>query len=132
MSTRTLRFSTLLVAALLALSACGSKAKTETEPELHATADATPSTSGATVVKIQISGNTVTPAGTRVPVTKNAPVVLEIQSDKAGELHVHSSPEQHIEFPKGASALTLKFAQPGVIDVEDHALDKLIVQLEVR
>jgi hypothetical protein len=50
----------------------------------------------------------------------------------AGEIHVHSTPEKHIEFPAGHSEVTLKIDQPGVVDVEDHLLDKLIVQLEVR
>jgi hypothetical protein len=37
-----------------------------------------------------------------------------------------------VEFPAGSSAATLTLDQPGVVEVEDHALDKLIVQLEVR
>jgi hypothetical protein len=65
-------------------------------------------------------------------VARGEPVTLLITATKAGELHVHSSPEQHVEFPSGTSAATLTLDQPGVVDVEDHALDKLIVQLEVR
>ena len=44
---------------------------------------------------------------------------------------MHSSPEQHIEFEAGTTDKTLTIDQPGVVDVEDHALDKLIVQLQV-
>ena len=83
-------------------------------------------------IAIKLTGGTVEPSGERVDVKANQPIVLQINADAAGELHVHSSPEQHIEFPKGGSEITLKLAQPGVVDIEDHALDKLIVQLEVR
>ena len=83
-------------------------------------------------MRITINGDNVDPSGSRVQVKKGDPVTLLINADKAGELHVHSSPEQHIDFPAGSSAATLTIDQPGVVEVEDHALDKLIVQLEVR
>jgi hypothetical protein len=123
----------------LALSGCGSDSsdgpRTTAEQELSATpaaqVSAAPS-ADAKVIAIKIAGDTVEPSGERVEVKANQPIVLQINADKAGELHVHSSPEKHIEFPKGGSEITLKLDQPGVVDVEDHALDKLIVQLEVR
>jgi hypothetical protein len=45
---------------------------------------------------------------------------------------VHSTPEQHIDFEKGTSTKKLTIKQPGIVDVEDHALDKVIVQLQVE
>ena len=45
---------------------------------------------------------------------------------------MHSSPEQEIEYDAGTTDKTLTIDQPGVVDVESHTLDKLIVQLEVR
>jgi hypothetical protein len=74
----------------------------------------------------------VTPSGTKVEVKRNQPIVLEIDAVAAGEIHVHSTPEKHIEFPAGTSTVTLTIDQPGIVDVEDHGLDKLIVQLEVK
>ena len=50
----------------------------------------------------------------------------------AGEIHVHSTPEQEIEFAKGTSTRKLTIKQPGIIDVEDHALNQVIVQLQVE
>ena len=129
--------ATALVLAL-SLTACGSGSKkpgTEAEAELSATPSAQVTTApaaNAKVIAIKLAGGTVTPSGDKVEVKANQPIVLQINADKAGELHVHSSPEKHIEFPAGGSEITLKLAQPGVVDVEDHALDKLIVQLEVR
>ena len=60
------------------------------------------------------------------------PLKLHITADKPGEIHVHSSPEQEIEYDAGTTDKTLTIDQPGVVDVESHSLDKLIVQLEVR
>lgn len=88
-------------------------------------------TAGRTTVHITIKGGTVTPHGDRVDAAVGKPVVLHIDADKAGEIHVHSTPEQHIDFPEGTSTRTLTIDKPGIVDVEDHALDKVIVQLQV-
>lgn len=95
-----------------------------------AEATATPP-ADAEVVAITIQDGKVDPSGAGVDVAVGQPVVLNIDADGAGELHVHSTPEQVVEFPEGTSTITLTFEQPGVVDVEDHGLDKLIVQLEV-
>ena len=58
-------------------------------------------------------------------------MTLNIDADTSGEIHVHSSPEQEIKFDKGTSTKKLTIDQPGIVDVEDHALEQVIVQLEV-
>lgn len=119
------------------LTGCGSdssKPPATADNDLSATPAAQVTTAPAAdakVIAIKLANGTVEPSGERVAVKANQPVVLQINAHAAGELHVHSSPEQHIEYPKGGSEITLKFAQPGVIDVESHTLDKLIVQLKV-
>jgi hypothetical protein len=60
------------------------------------------------------------------------PITVHIDADTSGEIHVHSTPEQEIAFDKGTSTKRLTIRQPGIVDVEDHALDQVIVQLEVR
>jgi len=113
----------LTLVALSALTGCGS--------------DDTTSDSGSTdhsdmvMIDITLKNDTVKPSGSKVDVKAGTPVHLHIVSDKAGELHVHSSPEQHIEFDAGTTDKTLKIDKPGVVDIEDHELDKLIVQLQV-
>jgi hypothetical protein len=112
------------VLGLMVLAGCGSGGE-------KADTGGSPDSSGSTTIDITIKGDTVKPSGSKVKVTTGKPVNLHIMADKAGELHVHSSPEQHIEFKAGTTDKTLTIDQPGVIDIEDHALDKLIVQLEV-
>lgn len=83
-------------------------------------------------VAVTIKGSTIRPQGDRVDLAVGEPLEFKVYSDRAGELHVHSSPEQTLKYPKGASTLRLKIGRPGVVDVEDHESGVTIVQLEVR
>jgi PBP1b-binding outer membrane lipoprotein LpoB len=89
-----------------------------------------PATAG-TVVEITIDGDTVEPNGARVEAQVGEPITLQITSDREGELHVHSTPEQEISFDKGTTQAELTIDQPGIVEVEDHHSDLVIVQLEV-
>ena len=85
------------------------------------------------VIQVTFSGDSVTPNGDRGEVQHGQPVELKITADAPGEIHVHSSPEQELEYDKGTSTLEIKPIQaPGIVDVESHTIDKTIVQLEVR
>ena len=84
-----------------------------------------------TSIDITIKGGKVTPNGERVKAKVGSPITLKIDADEAGEIHVHSTPEQEIEFAKGTSTKKLTIKQPGIVDVEDHALEQVIVQLQV-
>ena len=53
-------------------------------------------------------------------------------ADVPGEIHVHSDPEQELEYDAGTTTVEIApIDQPGVVDVESHTLDAVIVQLEV-
>lgn len=83
-------------------------------------------------IEIEIEGDRVTPNGERVEATAGEPVVLEIESDRVAELHVHSSPEQFIDVKRGESRHELIIETPGVVDVEEHDTGIVILRLEVR
>ncbi|CAN5568929.1 hypothetical protein BH10ACT10_BH10ACT10_19330 [soil metagenome] len=116
---RTLTIATTVLVAALSLTACSDD-----------TSSGSPGGSGTTV-DITIKDGKVTPNGERVKAEVGKPVTLEIDADVAGEIHVHSSPEQEIQFDKGTSTKTLTIEKPGIVDVEDHALEQVIVQLQV-
>jgi hypothetical protein len=107
----------VLLLATLSLSACSSGSGS--------------GAGGPTTIDITIKGGKVTPNGDRVKASVNQPITLKIDADTSGEIHVHSSPEQQIPFDKGTSTKKLVIKKPGIIDVEDHALDAVIVQLQV-
>jgi hypothetical protein len=83
-------------------------------------------------VTITIKGDSIEPGGERLEVERDEVVTLKITSDRAGELHVHSKPEQYVEFEAGTSTHELSISAPGVVDVEEHESGHVVVQLEVQ
>ena len=88
--------------------------------------------SGTPTIDVAFKGDTVEPQGKAAEIKAGEPLKLHITADQPGEIHVHSSPEQKIEYGAGTTDKTLTIEQPGVVDVESHHLDQVIVQLEVR
>ena len=151
-----LRSSALFLAAMLTLGACGTPAddspgqttndsgsKGSSDSDQSATESPSPSsssssssgagsTSTGTTISITFSGGSVTPQGKQVKVKAGTPFTLRIKADEPGELHVHSSPESEVAYTAGTTTKKLTIDRPGVVDVESHDLDKLVVQLEVR
>lgn len=82
-------------------------------------------------VEIEIHGDNASPNGKRIKVRAGETVTLKIESDRAGELHVHSTREQELEFGTGETTLELTIDTPGVVDVEDHESGIVLIQLEV-
>ena len=110
-----------MVAALALLTSCGDE-----EPA------GTHSDHDPLVVEITFEGGTVEPSGERIAVEVGRPVELVVKADEGGEIHVHSKPEQELEYSEGTTTLPLTIDKPGVVDVESHDLDQVIVQLEVE
>jgi hypothetical protein len=119
---RSLAAAAIALATLTLATACGD--------------EESPSDSGSSdpkVIKVTFEGDNVTPNGERIEVSTGQDIQLDITADVAGEIHVHSSPEQEVEYPAGESTQEITgIDQPGTVDVESHHLDKVIVQLEVR
>ncbi|MCM0620540.1 hypothetical protein [Nocardioides bruguierae] len=84
------------------------------------------------VVSVRITADSVEPNGDRVVVERGQTVVLEVDADEAGELHVHADPEQHLDYPAGESEQEVVITMPGIVEIESHSLEQTIVQLEVR
>ena len=100
-------------------------------PTESATPSAQPTDDEHEAIEIEIEGHQVEPNGRRVKVAAGEPIILEIESDRAGELHVHSSPEQLLAFKKGESRIEFTIDRPGVVDVEEHEAHTVVLQLEV-
>ena len=85
------------------------------------------------VIEVTFKGDSVTPNGERIEVATGQDVELDVTADAPGEIHVHSDPEQELEYDQGESTVTIDgIDTPGTVDVESHSLEKVIVQLEVR
>ncbi|HYI57115.1 MAG TPA: hypothetical protein VEX66_03040 [Microlunatus sp.] len=133
----------LIAVLFLLVSGCGSDEPSGSDKpapdKSSATADASakaeptkkPKPSGTTI-DITFKGDTVDPNGVEKKVKAGKPITLHIVADKPGELHVHSSPEQEIEYDAGTSNKKLTIDRPGIVEVESHTLEQLVVVLEVR
>lgn len=136
-----------LLVALLA--ACGADESATPQPSTSATAaesapagqgssetteapSAQPSEPAGPVVEVTIDGENVSPKGDRIDAKVGEPITFVVTSDRTGGLHVHSSPEQSPEFKVGTTTISVTVDKPGLVDVEEHESNALIVQLEVR
>ena len=118
---RALRRLTVVAAGVVAVTlvaGCSSDTSTNSGP--------------VSTINITFQGDTVTPQGKRIEVAAGKPLTLVVKADKPGEIHVHSSPEQELQYKAGTTRLHLTIDQPGIIEVESHALEKTILQLEVK
>ena len=77
-------------------------------------------------------GDTFTPNGERIELGVGQTLVLTVTADEAGEFHVHSTPEQEIEYDAGTSEHEITIDRPGVVEVESHEPASIVLQLEVR
>jgi len=121
---RTIATAAVLLATAASAVACGSSSDNASDGG---------STSRPKVIDVTFKGDSVTPNGERVDVSTGQQVELKVTADEPGEIHVHSSPEQELSYDKGTSTVDLTpIDKPGIVEVESHALEKTIVQLEVR
>ena len=135
------RLAPLVLVLAASLSACGGDGDTD-PPATDQSASSSPSdptsdpgtssTEDGVAVTVTREGDSFTPNGERVELGIDQPLVLTIESDEAGELHVHSTPEQEIAYDAGTSEHEIVIDRPGVVEVESHEPDVILLQLEVR
>lgn len=113
--------TSLLVAGSVALTGCSDEDTSGNEPAEGA----------SQTIKVTITDDEVSPKGERVKIEAGKPVKVEITADREGALHVHSTPEQNLEFVDGTVTRELVIDRPGVVEVESHDPDLVILQLQV-
>lgn len=87
---------------------------------------------GGTTIDITVKDGTVHPNGAQLDAVVDRPITLRIDADTAGEIHVHSTPEQELEFGKGRTQLEITLNQAGQVDIEEHESDSLIARVLVK
>lgn len=133
----------LAVVLLCSLSACGDDGSatdesSSTAPSSTPTAGGSSPTGSSTpedtslTIDVTRDGDAFTPNGERVDAETGQPITLAITADEPGELHVHSVPEQEIAYAAGTSEHEITIDRPGVVEVESHDPDLIVLQLEVR
>ena len=94
--------------------------------------DDEPASDEPVVIDITFQDGKVEPNGDRVEVGVDQPIDLVVTADEAGSVHVHSDPEQEFAFEAGTETFKFSVGRPGVIEVESHDPDQIIVKREVR
>jgi hypothetical protein len=124
------RLAPLVLVLAAGLTACGGD-----DAGPPATGSSSPSKSSdgdSAAIDVTREGDTFTPNGERVELGLGQTLTLRITSDTSGELHVHSTPEQEISYDAGTSEHEITIDRPGVVEVESHEPDTVVLQLEVR
>ena len=118
------RLPVVLLVATLALAGCGGSSSSGSSGASSKPVD----------IHVKITNGQVTPAGDRVDVEVGQPIRMIVDSDAADELHVHSTPEPEFEVPAGAQGKVYTFTldKPGVVEVELHELDAVVVSFAAR
>jgi len=80
---------------------------------------------------VRIDGDEVSPNAAELDLGRGEPLILRITADRAGELHVHSRPEQYVEFEEGSSVHELVIDAPGTVEVEEHESGVVVAVLKV-
>jgi hypothetical protein len=135
------RLAPLVLVLAASLSACGGDGDTEpsatdqsasSSPSDSHSGSHSESSSDTVAVTVTREGDSFTPNGERVELGTDQTLALTIEADEAGELHVHSTPEQEIAYDAGTSEHEIAIDRPGVVEVESHDPDVILLQLEVR
>jgi hypothetical protein len=85
---------------------------------------------GATLA-VQVNGSEITPSGKAITMSVGDTLTVQVTSDRSGELHVHSSPEQYVNFKAGETRRDITIDKPGQVDIEEHDSGALIARLLV-
>jgi len=133
-----------LTFAAVALTACGGEADepsaaptdspsaTTSETPAEAPSESPSEEPASASAQVTIKGESVSPVAQTVEVGVGETVTLEVTSDRAGELHVHATPEQYHDFSRGRSTIEMTFDKPGAVDVEEHESGALILRVLVQ
>ena len=80
---------------------------------------------------VVVDGETITPNARAIEVGVGEPLQVTVAADRAGELHVHSKPEQYLTFEPGEKQFELVVETPGSVEVEDDDTGDVVALLEV-
>jgi hypothetical protein len=125
---------TTAAATVLFLSSCAEDEGVERRGETGgadgeaggADGEAAPKTS----LRVNIEGSDIQASAREVEVPAAAPICLNVESDRRGELHVHSTPDQTLTFRAGIATSCFTIDTPWLLaEVEDHESGQSVVNI---
>ncbi len=125
----------LTAVAALGLAGCGGSSSGSSDagkPPSPATKASALNTQAAATIEVTIKGNNIAPVAEPLTIGVGQTVSIDVTSDRAGTLHVHSSPEHEYNFNPGSSHYEFTLDQPGQVDIEEHVSNTLIARVTVQ
>jgi hypothetical protein len=146
MSNRGFTLPAVALIAGVALSGCAGPAENDTQssaapsptaptspaPTERPTSAAPTEEPAGPTLAVTVNGTDVGPNAEQITVSAGEPITITFQTDRAGELHVHSKPEQYVEFEAGRSTKELTIETPGTVEIEEHDSEAVVAVVEVR
>ena len=83
-------------------------------------------------LSVTIAGDEVTPNAQELTIEPGETLHVDIESDRAGEFHIHAKPEQYLEFEAGTTQAEVTIETPGSVEIEEHESGAVVAILEVR
>ncbi|MDE0774671.1 MAG: hypothetical protein OSB43_00160 [Nocardioides sp.] len=109
-----------------------SSAPSETAlPEPTATPEPTPTEAPRPELEITVAGDEVSPNAAELRLGVGETLLLRFDADRPGELHVHSKPEQYVDFTAGTTTHELVVNTPGTVEIEEHDSGAVVALVEV-
>jgi hypothetical protein len=132
--------ASVIGSAVATVAACSSAPSSSdapsSAPSSSAQSPATASSESAeagTIIDVAIANGAVTPINAEVQAGAGQPIVLQVSSDAADSLHVHSVPEHVFDVAAGPDQrFEFTVDIPGRVAVELHDLHVTVVTIEVR
>lgn len=90
-----------------------------------------PSEQAGPSLEVSVKGEEVSPNAAELSVKTGEPIAMTITANRAGELHVHSKPEQYVEFEAGTTTKKLVITTPGTVEIEEHDTEAVVAVVEV-
>lgn len=145
-------FAAAAITAAIALSACSGPADEDASPEAGtsstptdatepgAATSATPSSEPTTATPepvgpsfaVTVKGTKVGPNAQELSAAPGESITIDFDTDRAGQLHVHSKPEQYVDFPAGTSSKKLVIETPGTVEIEEHDSEAVVAVVTVK
>ena len=134
----------LALVAVTALAGCGDEEVADPGGSAGSSSSGSPTPSGGggggqsspaddgSTLDVSVAGEDLSPNAEEIELSPGDTLTVTVESDRSGELHVHSSPEQYVEFDEGTTTQELTFDAPGSVEIEEHESGAVVALVEVR
>ncbi|MDO7868312.1 hypothetical protein [Nocardioides jiangxiensis] len=125
----------LAVTGSLTLAACASEGTTADPtqaPTMSSSGSTSETAAPAKVIDITVKDGKVTPNGATIKVPVGKPIELRVTSDASGELHIHTTPAQALNYTPGTHSTTITIPRPGRVEAELEETGTLVANLDAE